>query len=101
MQIIGIKNISAQVPKEFSLSQNYPNPFNASTDIRFQLSVVSQVSLKIYDVLGREEETLINEKLNAGTYEVNWNASKYTSGIYFYKLQSDRFTETKKMLLTK
>ena len=81
--------------------QNYPNPFNPVTVIRFQLSVVGKVSLKIYDMLGREVEILVNEKLNAGTYGVDWDASNFPSGAYFYRLRTEGYTETKRMILLK
>ena len=81
--------------------QNYPNPFNPSTNIKFELPKTGNVKLVIYDVLGREVETLLNEKLNAGSYEAVWNADKYSSGVYFYKLETGDFTQTKKMILMK
>jgi len=83
----------------FSLEQNYPNPFNPTTNIRYQVSSNTQVSLKVYDVLGNEVATLVNDYREAGSYEVNWNASNLSSGIYFYKLQSSSFVDTKKMIL--
>jgi photosystem II stability/assembly factor-like uncharacterized protein len=98
---IGIKQISSEVPKGFSLSQNYPNPFNPSTNIQFAIPKSSFVRLVVYDMLGREVETLVNKELNAGTYKADWDASKYPSGVYFYKLATDVFTETKKMILIK
>jgi hypothetical protein len=104
---IGIQNISGEIPKTFSLSQNYPNPFNPSTNIHFSIPSVgnssdrSSVRLIIYDMLGREVETLVNEQLNAGTYEVKFDGSKYASGIYFYVLKTEGFYETRKMILIK
>ena len=107
---IGIKNISTEIPKEFSLSQNYPNPFNPSTKIRFSLPSVGQrhafdVHLIIYDILGREVATLVNEQLQPGTYEVEFSAngggSGLTSGVYFYKLSTDSYNESKRMVLLK
>ncbi len=100
-ELIGIKNISSEVPERFSLWQNYPNPFNPATNLKFAIPASGLVTLKIYDVLGNEVATLVNEKLSLGTYEVEWNASGYSSGIYFYELRSGNITETKKMLLTK
>ena len=88
-------------PENFVLYQNYPNPFNPSTKISWQSSISSWQSLKIYDVLGNEVQTLINENKNAGRYEVAFDASELPSGIYLYKLQVGNFTETKKMLLLK
>jgi hypothetical protein len=90
-----------EIPKEFSLSQNYPNPFNPSTTIRFSLPSRSFVSLKVFDVLGREVSILLADEMPAGTYARQWNAAELPSGVYFYRLQSDKFTETKKFVLLK
>jgi hypothetical protein len=100
-----------QIPLEFALMQNYPNPFNPSTVISYQLPVSSDVTLKVYDVLGNEVATLVDEEKPAGNYEVEFsakggsasggNAYNLASGIYFYKLQAGNFIETKKMLLMK
>lgn len=98
---IGIINISSEIPKEFSLGQNYPNPFNPVTKIKFALHSKSFTNLVIYDGLGREVEKLVNEQLNAGSYEADWNASNYPSGVYFYKLTTGDFSKTNKMLLIK
>lgn len=105
-ELIGIKQISELVPKSFSLYQNYPNPFNPSTKIRFSLPHPSQeeeqeVKLIFYDALGRELTTLINEQLQPGTYEAEFNGASYPSGVYFYKIISGNNTETKKMILVK
>ncbi|MBZ0202734.1 MAG: T9SS type A sorting domain-containing protein, partial [Ignavibacteria bacterium] len=83
------------------LSQNYPNPFNPSTKIDFSLPNSSNVELKIFDVLGREVYTLLNEEFAAGNYSVDFNASELPSGMYFYKLTSGEFSEVKKMVLIK
>jgi len=101
--IIGIQPISNIIPKSFSLSQNYPNPFNPSTKIRFEVSgsSVAQTFLSVYDVLGKEIATLVNEQLKPGTYYIEFNAANYPSGVYFYKLVSDEFTDVKKMVLIK
>ncbi|MBK8550824.1 MAG: S8 family serine peptidase [Ignavibacteria bacterium] len=99
--IVGISNYNSQVPDKYSLSQNYPNPFNPVTNLEFGISKSGFVSLKIYDVLGKEVATLVNEKLSPGTYNYNFNASDLTSGVYFYKLESEGFAETKRMLLLK
>jgi len=85
----------------YNLEQNYPNPFNPSTVISYQLPVTSKVVLKVYDVLGNEVATLVNEEKSSGNYEVEFNASGLTSGIYFYQLQAGSFVETKKMVLLK
>lgn len=98
---IGINPISSEIPEHFSLSQNYPNPFNPNTKIKIQISKLSKVKLIVYDALGRQIETLVNEQLNPGTYEVDFDGSKYSSGIYFYKLVTDGFSDTKKMVLVK
>ena len=88
-------------PVSFELSQNYPNPFNPSTVISYQLSVNSHVKLSIYNVLGIEVRTLVNEEKSVGNYEVKFDANELSSGIYFYKMQAGEFMQSKKMLLTK
>ncbi len=98
---IGIINISSEIPSTYSLSQNYPNPFNPSTNVQFSIPNVQFVSLKVFDMLGKEVATLVNEKLKAGTYEVDWNASQYPSGVYFYKLETENFSDVKKLVLVK
>ncbi len=89
------------VPRQFQLMQNYPNPFNPSTVISYQLPVNSHVTFKVYDVVGREVATLVDEQKEAGSYFVQFNASTNASGVYFYKLCAGNFVDTKKMLLTK
>jgi Secretion system C-terminal sorting domain len=98
---IGIKLFSNEIPKEFKLYNNYPNPFNPSTKIKFALPKNSYTKLIVYDILGRELLTIVNEQLSAGTYSVDWNTSDYPSGIYYYKLTSGEFTETRKAVLIK
>ncbi len=88
-------------PGEFSLSQNYPNPFNPATTISYQIPQTELVTIKVYDVLGREVATLVNEEKTAGSYEVQFTGNGLTSGIYFYQLKVDNFVETKKMILLK
>ncbi len=88
-------------PKSFKLLQNYPNPFNPSTAIKYSFPKISFVQIKVFDVLGNEIETLVNEEKPAGTYELNWNASNLPSGVYFYQLKAGSFFETKKMILMK
>ncbi len=88
-------------PSSFALSQNYPNPFNPSTTIGYQLPTASLVSLKMFDVLGRETATLVNEAKESGSYTVTFDASNLTSGVYYYRLSAGTFTETKKLLLLK
>jgi photosystem II stability/assembly factor-like uncharacterized protein len=97
---LGIGGITS-LPKEYRLNQNYPNPFNPSTTISYELPAGSQVSLKIYDILGNFITQLVNAHQNAGVYKVDWSASNYPSGVYFYKLQSGSFVDTKKMVLLK
>jgi hypothetical protein len=86
-------------PTEFILYQNYPNPFNPSTVISYQLAVGSRVTLKVYDILGNEVATLVNEEKPAGSYEVKWSAESLSSGVYFYQLIAGSYLETKKMIL--
>ncbi|MFZ1517350.1 MAG: T9SS type A sorting domain-containing protein, partial [Ignavibacteriaceae bacterium] len=93
--------VAPQLPKEFSISQNYPNPFNPGTVINYQLPVNSKVIIKVYDILGNEIATLVNEVKPAGKYEVNFNATQFTSGVYLYKIQAGNYIETKKMILIK
>ena len=88
-------------PLEYNLAQNYPNPFNPTTNIRFRIAEFGFVSLKVYDVLGSEVATLVNDEKPAGSYEVEFSATGLPSGIYFYKLQTESFIETKKMILLK
>jgi photosystem II stability/assembly factor-like uncharacterized protein len=98
---VGINPVTNEVPAQFSLSQNYPNPFNPVTKIKFDISKTGFVRIIIYDMLGRELKTLINEQLNAGTYEAMWTADKFSSGVYFYTLTTESFRETKRMVLIK
>jgi len=99
--ITSVKNNGTNVPAQFTLSQNYPNPFNPSTTISFNLPSQSIVSLKIFDLLGREVATIVSEKMSAGSYTRQWNAAEMPSGVYFYRLQAGSFTETKKLVLLK
>jgi photosystem II stability/assembly factor-like uncharacterized protein len=101
MPVIGIQNISGEVPVEYSLKQNYPNPFNPETHIEFNIPKDGFVKLVIYDALGRESETLVNEEMYAGKFRVNWNASTLSSGIYFYRFTAGSYTETRKMVLVR
>jgi len=98
---IGITPISTEIPAQYSLLQNYPNPFNPVTNIRFDVTNSSRVSLKVYDASGTEIAVLVNESLNAGTYNYDFNAANYPSGVYFYVLTAGEFTATKKMVLIK
>lgn len=99
--LVHVKPTTSEIPTAYSLSQNYPNPFNPSTQIRFAIKEEGLVSLKVFDVLGREVTTLVNETLPAGTYQTQFDARSLSSGMYFYRLQAGGFAETKKMLVTK
>ncbi len=89
------------IPKEYALAQNYPNPFNPSTNIKYSIPEASFVQLKVYDILGNEVATLVNEEQNIGNYNIEFNASALPSGVYFYRIQAGSFVDTKKMLLLK
>ena len=103
----GTSNYSTSNPEQFSLEQNYPNPFNPSTSIRFSLKENSNVKLSIFDLKGAEVAKLVNDRRDAGNYEVKFDAAKHglTSGTYFYRMDiigfNGRYSETKKMILTK
>jgi hypothetical protein len=104
-----INHLSANVPAHYSLSQNYPNPFNPTSKIKFDITNANFVSLKVYNSLGQEVSTLVNENLTPGTYEVTFDGAGLNSGIYFYTLivgdpgssPGQSFVETKKMMLVK
>ncbi len=98
---VGIDDDNMTIPDDIGLSQNYPNPFNAKTSIRFELTKQSQITLDIYDVLGNKITTLANDIYPAGNHNISFDAFRYASGIYFYKLDTGDYTETKKMLLIK
>jgi photosystem II stability/assembly factor-like uncharacterized protein len=100
-EFIAIKKISTEVPYKFMLYQNYPNPFNPETKIKYDLKAAGEVKLVVYDIQGSETAVLVNQRQEIGTYEVEWNAVDYPSGVYFNKLITDNFTDTKKMLLIK
>ncbi|MCJ7552312.1 MAG: T9SS type A sorting domain-containing protein, partial [Ignavibacteriaceae bacterium] len=101
----GIEDSEKLIPKDFVLYQNYPNPFNPVTIISYQLPVSSNVTLKVYDILGKEVAILVNEEKPMGSYEITWNASSAAgglpSGVYFYRLQAGSFVQTRKMILLK
>ena len=103
--LVSVVKKNLELPLEFSLSQNYPNPFNPSTTINYTISVVdastANVSLKVYDTLGREVASLVNKEQKAGSYELKFDANNLTTGIYFYRLQSGSFIVSKKMILLK
>jgi len=98
---VGVDKIDRAIPTEYSLKQNYPNPFNPSTKINFSILEPGMVSLKVYNLLGQEIATLVNEELNAGAFEVNFNAANLSSGTYFYKLKTENTSLVKKMIVLK
>ncbi len=97
----GIQNLNSGVPKTFGLHQNYPNPFNPVTKIKFDLPKQSQVTIRVYDLIGNEVALIHNGILSAGYYEADFNASGYASGVYFYKLETPDYTNVKRMILVK
>ncbi|MHB8336102.1 MAG: T9SS type A sorting domain-containing protein [Ignavibacteriaceae bacterium] len=99
--LIGGVNKPPQFLSNYTLEQNYPNPFNPVTTINYTVAAKDFVSIKVYDVLGNEIATLVNEEKSAGSYSVNFNASKLSSGVYFYRMQAGNFAETKKLILMK
>jgi hypothetical protein len=98
---VSVSNISGSVPDKFSLNQNYPNPFNPSTNIEFGLPRRSQVKLRVFDITGREVAAPVDQVLDAGNYKIFFDAGNLTSGVYFYRLQTDSFVETRKMIIVK
>jgi len=99
-------NNNTSTPKEFSLEQNFPNPFNPNTNVKFSIPFESNVKLTVYDISGKEVSKLVNSKMNAGSHTVNFNASEYSSGVYFYRLDVTgkdgiNYSDTKKMVLVK
>ena len=99
---VNVENeVNLELPKEFSLSQNFPNPFNPSTKISFAIPTQEFVTIKIFDVLGRQVAVLVNDVKEPGYYEVNFNANSLPSGTYIYEIRAGNFIETKKMILLK
>lgn len=98
--IVSIGN-NNQIPSKFELAQNYPNPFNPSTNIKYAISSQSMVKLAVYDILGRQVMTLVDEFKQPGRYEVSFDAGNMATGIYFYKLEAGEFVDVKKMILMK
>jgi hypothetical protein len=94
-------NGNSELSLDYYLSQNYPNPFNPKTNFEFQISNFGFVSLKVYDILGSEVATLVNEVKQPGTYKIEFNAGQLSSGIYFYRIQAGSFSQIKKMILLK
>ena len=99
--LTSVKQISSNIPEDFKLNQNYPNPFNPVTIINYELKITNYVTLKVYDLNGKEITTLHSGKQSAGSYSVEFNASNFSTGIYFYSIQTESFKETKKMILLK
>ncbi len=99
-ELVSVSN-NSETAQEFSLSQNYPNPFNPSTVIKYSIPKEVFVSVKVFDVTGREVKALVNENQKAGSYEITFDASALSSGVYFYEIKTGNFTNTKKMLLIK
>ena len=97
--LLAVVTKSENIPSEFKLFQNFPNPFNPKTNIEFSIPKSEFVTLKVYNALGEEVATLVSEKLAAGQYKYDWDASGLASGVYLYKLQTENFVEIKKMLL--
>jgi len=105
---VNISEIITELPKDYNLYQNYPNPFNPVTTIKFDIPKLSFVTIKIYDITGKEIEVLANQYMEAGSFELNWDAAKYASGVYFYKIAvhhggstTGEFKETRRMVLLK
>ena len=96
---LGVENENN--PVQFKLNQNYPNPFNPATTINFEIPVRSDVKITVLDIAGREVETIINSQMQPGSHSVSWNAANYSSGVYFYKIETGSFVDAKKMLLIK
>ena len=99
--ITGTENNSNTIPGTYSLEQNYPNPFNPTTNIKFSIAKLSFVKIVVFDILGREVQTLINESMNVGSYEVSFDGSKLFSGLYFYKITAGDISQVKRMVLIK
>jgi hypothetical protein len=98
---VGNRENVVSLPIEYSLNQNYPNPFNPRTAITYQLKASSYVDLSIYNILGQKVATLVSEKQAAGTYNVEWNASGFPSGLYIYQIKAGDFQQDRKMVLLK
>jgi hypothetical protein len=99
--VVGITQTDPSVRASFTLKQNYPNPFNPATTIEFALPRNAEVSLKVYDILGKEIATLISQAMTAGSYSYELDASQWTSGVYFYRLEAGDYSELRKMILMK
>jgi hypothetical protein len=98
---VSVEKVNNVIPDEFTLSQNYPNPFNPTTTIDFAITQESPVNITIYDAVGQAVEVLVNDVVPAGTYKLNWDASRFASGVYFYRMDAGSFVKTQKMVLLK
>ncbi|MBE2216552.1 MAG: T9SS type A sorting domain-containing protein, partial [Ignavibacteria bacterium] len=98
---IGIQNISSELPTEYKLHQNFPNPFNPVTNINFDIIKQGVVKITVYDLLGREVETIVNQDMSPGRYRLDFNAANYASGMYLYRIETGDFSDVKKMLIVK
>src|SRR5690606_25585604 len=98
---LSIQTLSSEIPESFKLHQNYPNPFNPVTNIVYDIKIKSEVKLTIYDISGKQINRLVNQTQQPGTYKYTFDGSGLPSGIYLYRLQTESFTETKKMTLVK
>ena len=98
---VGINHIGSEIPQRFELKQNYPNPFNPMTNIGLRIADFGFVSLKVYDITGKVVAVLVNEELNAGVYNVDFDASNLSSGTYFYRMETNGFVDVKKMVVVK
>jgi hypothetical protein len=98
---VSVQNISAKIPSKYSLSQNYPNPFNPISNIKYKISKSTDVRITVFDVTGKEVEVLVDEKQSPGEYLVTFDGTMLTSGVYFYRMVTKDFTETKRLLMIK
>jgi hypothetical protein len=99
--VTGIQPVNSEIPETYKLMQNYPNPFNPSTKIKFQLPKQGFAKIEVFDEMGRSVKTLLNENMQAGNFEVDFNAENIPSGVYFYRLSTKEFSDTKKLILIK
>lgn len=99
--LTGINHLSSEIPDNFSLSQNYPNPFNPQTHFEFRIAEFGFVKLTVFDIVGKEVQALVNQELSPGTYSVDFDGSNIPSGVYYYRIESGSFSDTKKMVLIK
>lgn len=98
---VGVSQLGTEIPQKYSLYQNYPNPFNPVTKINYDVARSGYVELKVFDIAGREIASLVNGNYSPGMYSVDFDATAFSSGVYFYTLRSESFTESRKMMLVK